>query len=210
MRLSKPVLGLELVRSDLRFGGAYRSGAVAAPRLRMILLVYASALLGCSTTQQITGDQLRFGVHMHASHMGNEKAYGSARNVRYQIPQPLESNATPIYPASQIDLADARNVIVNVRLVVDASGTVERVFPIDDNLSVYGPDSDFVKSVISTCMTWRFSPLVRTSTEVVPDGAAFDVPQVRVVTINENLPFSLTYQFIFTSNFEVEGQASTE
>ena len=156
---------------------------------------------GCRSLTLSVGDesQSQSSVSMEIILPHDDNVYAREDGAIYDLPVESRENANPAYPVTESGAEG--DVVVNVKLLVNASGHVYEVRSLDVNR----PEANsFLTRVISTCMKWTFSPLLAHKEKVIPDGTAFGVPKVRVVSSTYALPFSRDYRFLFSRDRAVE------
>lgn len=120
--------------------------------------------------------------------------YEESENVTYLPPVPATDNPAPAYPPELLSLR-LPPTTVSVRIVVDESGVVTRVDPID--VAGTPAESAFLASIEDACRRWKFSPLIQgiLDVEKQADGS------IAILEAREKpLPFHLDYAFLFTQN----------
>jgi hypothetical protein len=172
----------------------------AAPHALVVALLFAAALAllgGCATppvaTQAYT-DTLSGQVVGAPIEPGEADRYALEPGVRYDHAIPERDNATPAYPESLLALR-LDPVEIRVRLVVDATGSVTSVDP----LQPLAPGREaFLAVVQDTLGAWRFAPLIRI--EEAPGHSTVRYGDVSVSYAGRAtaLPYHQDYLFVFT------------
>ncbi|AVP96454.1 hypothetical protein C7S18_04255 [Ahniella affigens] len=120
--------------------------------------------------------------------------YQPATQERYEQPTPDPDNPAPIYPVAL--LAEALPpVVVRVRVIVGAGGSVQQVEPIAQDA---GQAPAFFEATRLAVMQWFYLPLVR----IRPSQAFSTLVDDRGTEVLYQgdataLPFHLDYEFVF-------------
>jgi len=163
-----------------------------------VLLLPACILLyaGCARLPSEAGAGLSTRVSAQALAAKQEERYESSDGVRYRQPIAAERNPLPQYPLNATTKPET--VVVVVRLIVDESGEVVSVIPLE-------PDGAnlFFDSVRAACSQWRFQPLLEIRRYRVASTDADGTIEFEWRSKEVALPFHLDYKFQFSAAKDV-------
>ena len=164
-------------------------GVAVAPLLSVWLLASCASAPGIPGAPQPTGE-----VHARVVEARPSERYAETDNVTYLRPVPAADNPAPAYPAALLPLR-LPPTTVSARLIVDETGAVGEVQPLDANDAP--ARGAFFASVHDACRQWKFTPLIQgiVDVEKQADGS------IAILEAREQaLPFHLDYAFRFSQH----------
>lgn len=126
------------------------------------------------------------------------------KHESYDSPVPFDESAAPQYPASLL-VQHLPPVSIKVRVIVDESGSVTQVSPLDLAATA---DPSFFASIDATVRSWKFSPLVKFGKGAGSTTIKFHGREQTYEGAATALPFHRDYEFTFAQR-DGEGFVST-
>ena len=139
---------------------------------------------------------VRGSVDVQDMEADDTQRYAASATVKYVQALGYPENVMPDYPRDLLALR-LPEVVVHVRVVVDANGHVVDVVTLDGEVAG-AEQARFFDAVRQACLGWRYSPLLRLDLSSGPVTVQDEQATVTYEGRPTALPFHLDYAFRFT------------